>query len=267
MRGLIYKDLYLIKNKILISGGIIPFMYIMLIVITCAAGSNSTNVTYMSFVAGVFDVMTVLYIGLLGFGYLIKVDNSRSWGFYGISLPEGGKSVVASRYMATFILYFISLTICVINDIICSLVAGEMINMLELYLGMIFFFIFVNAIEIPLAFRFGADKASIIRILITVVIVLIISIYLLFGNIEWLMGEHGIITTIIRIVLHTSDSPEGTNERFEIFSDELNRFITNITLKGYIVGSMSYHLVALFYYISYRISCRVYKKGVLRDDI
>ena len=75
---------YLIKNKILISAGIIPFMYIMLIVITCAAGSNSTNVTYMSFVAGVFDVMTVLYIGLMGFGYLIKVDNSRSWGFYGI---------------------------------------------------------------------------------------------------------------------------------------------------------------------------------------
>jgi hypothetical protein len=134
-------------------------------------------------------------------------------------------------------------------------------------MGMIFFFIFVNAIEIPLAFRFGADKASIIRLLISVVIVLIFSIYLLFGNIEWLMGEHGIITTMIKIVLHTSDSPEGSNERFEIFSDELKRFITNMTLKGYIAYSMSYHLVALFYYISYMISCRIYKKGVLRDDI
>ena len=68
------------------------------------------------------------------------------------------------------------------HDIVCSLVTGAVINMSELYLGIIFCFIFLNAIELPLAFRFGADKASVIRILISVVIFLIVSIYLLFGK-------------------------------------------------------------------------------------
>ena len=64
-----------------------------------------------------------------------------------------------------------------------------------------------------------------------------------------------------------SETPEGSGEGFEVLSAELKKFVTNMTLKGYIVWAMCYHLVVLFYYISYRISCRVYKKGVLRDDI
>ena len=266
MRGLIYKDLYLIKNKIMIMAASLMFTYVLMIVVLIVAAKNLT-VEVLEPMAGIFDFMVVFYIGLMGFNYLLKVDDSRSWGFYGISLPEGGKSIVASRYMSTFILYFVSLTICVINDIVCSLVTGAVINMSELYLGIIFCFIFLNAIELPLAFRFGADKASVIRILISVVIFLIVSIYLLFGNIEWLMGDKGILVILIRIFRQISETPEGSGEGFEVLSAELKKFVTNMTLKGYIVWAMCYHLVVLFYYISYRISCRVYKKGVLRDDI
>ena len=266
MRGLIYKDLYLIKNKIMIMAASLMFTYILMVVVLIVAAKNLT-VEVLEPMEGIFDFMVVIYIGLMGFNYLIKVDDSRSWGFYGISLPEGGKSIVASRYMVTFILYFISLTICVINDIICSLVAGQMINVSELYLGVIFFGIFLNALELPLAFRFGADKASVIRILISIVLILIISIYLLFGNIEWLMGDKGILTITVRIIRQMADTPEGSGEGFKVLSDELKSFVKNMTLKGYIAASMSYHLVTLFYYISYRISCKVYRKGVLRDDI
>ncbi len=266
MRGLIYKDLYLIKNKILIMAASFLFVFILIIAILLIGG-NKITVEAIEPMVGILDIMVVLYIGLMGFNYLIKTDNTRSWGFYGISLPEGGKSIVASRYMATFILYFISLVICVINDIVCSFVSGAVINMSEFYLGIIFCFIFLNAIELPLAFRFGADKASVIRILISVVIFLIVSIYLLFGNIEWLMGDKGILVILIRIFRQISETPEGSGEGFEVLSAELKKFVTNMTLKGYIVWAMCYHLVVLFYYISYRISCRVYKKGVLRDDI
>ena len=267
MRGLIYKDLYLIRNKVIILAASLLFVYILMFAVILSVDSITLTPAAIEPMAGIMDIMVVIYIGLMGFNYLIKVDNSRSWGFYGISLPEGERSVVASRYMATFILYFISLTLCVINDIFCSLIAGEMINLSKLYLGAIFFCIFLNAIELPLAYRFGADKASIIRILISVVLVLIISIYLLFGDIEWLLGEKGILTIIIRVIREMTEVPEGSGKGFEVLSDELKKSVTNMTLKGYIASSMFYHLVVLFYYISYRISCRVYKKGVLRDDI
>ena len=72
---------------------------------------------------------------------------------------------------------------------------------------------------------------------------------------------------MVRIIRQIADAPEGSGEGFEVLSAELKEFAKNMTLKGYIAYSMFYHLVVLFYYISYRISCNVYKKGVLRDDI
>ncbi len=267
MRGLIYKDLYLIKNKVLVMAASLLFTYVIMFSLILLVDSITLTTATIEPLAGLLDIMIVLYIGLMGFNNLIKVDGSRSWGFYGISLPEGERGIVASRYMATFILYFISLTACVINDILLSLVAGEMINLSEVYLSFIFFCIFINAIELPLAFRFGADKASVIRILIAVVLVLIISIYLLFGDIEWLMGDKGILTTVLRVIKEMADVPEGSGKGFKVLSAELKSFVMNMTLNGYIVAAMSRHLVVLFYYISYRISCKVYKKGVQRDDI
>ena len=255
MRGLIYKDLYLIKSKLIFSAIGIIVLGGILMLITLIVKSPTA---FMPF-AGMMDFCMVLYVAVINYGYLMKTDPGKTWGFYGISLPEGSRGVVAAKYMTVFLLYFIAYALCVVNDLIYSLISGTAIDMSILTLAIILFNLFLNLVEMPLAFRFGTEKASMIRILITTGLTVIVLIYLLFGNIEWLMAEDGVIKTIIRVFAEER-GPEG-------LSEEVQKLLNKMTYINIIEAAVATHFVVLAYYISYKISCKVYRKGVLRDDI
>ena len=256
MRGLIYKDLYLIKSKVIAGSLSILFIILLMYVIYANVAKNVLFPTEKA--AVITDLMIVMYIGALSYGYIIKADTKKQWGFYGMALPGSAKLIVGAKYMTVFIMYLISYIICVLNDLMIGLFFGKAVDMSLLVLMFMLLRLFLNAIEMPLAFRFGTDKAAGIRIFITIVIVLIISIYLLFGNIEWLMAENGLVKTIIRLF--------GDNMDSRAISGELQRFINRLTLINYIEMAVFALLMVLAYYISYRISCKVFRKGVLRDD-
>ena len=256
MRGLIYKDLYLIKSKVIAGSLSILFIILLMYVIYANVAKNILFPTEMA--AVITDLMIVMYVGAMSYGYIIKADTKKQWGFYGMALPGSAKLIVGAKYMTVFIMYLISYIMCVLNDLMIGLFFGKAVDMSLLVLMFMLFQMFLNAVEMPLAFRFGTDKAVGIRILITTVVVLIISIYLLFGNIEWLMAEDGLVKTIIRLFNDNADS--GT------MSYELQQFIKRLTYINYIEMAVFTHLMVLAYYISYRISCKVFKKGVLRDD-
>ncbi len=256
MRGLIYKDLYLIKSKVIAGSLSVLFIILLMYVVYATVGGKVLFPTEMA--AVITDLMIVMYIGVLSYGYIIKTDTKKQWGFYGMALPGSAKLIVRAKYMTVFIMYLISYIICVLNDLLIGLFFGKAVDMSLLVLMFMLFQMFLNAIEMPFAFRFGTDKAAGIRIFITIVIVLIISIYLLFGNIEWLMAEGGLIKTIIRLFSDNADSVT--------MSYELQQFINRLTLINYIGMAVFAHLMVLAYYISYRISCKVFRKGVLRDD-
>ena len=256
MRGLIYKDLYLVKSKVIAGSLSILFIILLMYVIYANVAKNVLFPTEMA--AVITDLMIVMYVGTLSYGYIIKADTKKQWGFYGMALPGNAKLIVGAKYMTVFIMYLISYIICVLNDLMIGLFFGKAVNMSLLVLMFMLLQMFLNAVEMPLAFRFGTDKAAGIRIFITIVIVLIISIYLLFGNIEWLMAEDGLIKIIIRLFMDNVNS--------ETMSYELEQFINRLTLINYIEMAVFTHLMVLAYYISYRISCKVFRKGVLRDD-
>lgn len=241
MRGLIYKDLYLIKSKVIAGSLSVLFIILLMYVVYATVGGKVLFPTEMA--AVITDLMIVMYVGALSYGYIIKTDTKKEWGFYGMALPGSAKLIVGAKYMTVFIMYLISFIICVLNDLLIGLFFGKAVDMSLLVLMFMLFWMFLNAIEMPLAFRFGTDKAAGIRIFITIVIVLIISIYLLFGNIEWLMAV----------------KPDA-------ISSELQRLNNRLTLINYIEMAVFTHLMVLAYYISYRISCKVFRKGVLRDD-
>ncbi len=256
MRGLIYKDLYLIKSKVIAGSLSILVIIISMYVVYATVSGKVLFPTEMA--AVITDLMIVMYIGVLSYGYIIKADTKKQWGFYGMALPGSAKLIVGAKYMTVFIMYLISYIICVLNDLMIGLFFGKAVDMSLLVLMFMLLQMFLNAIEMPLAFRFGTDKAAGIRIFITIVIVLIISIYLLFGNIEWLMAEDGLIKIIIRLFSDNADSVT--------MSYELQQFIKRLTYMNYIEMAVFTHLMVFAYYISYRISCKVFRKGVLRDD-
>ena len=256
MRGLIYKDLYLIKSKVIAGSLSVLFIILLMYVVYATVGGKALFSTEMA--AVITDLMIVMYVGALSYGYIIKTDTKKEWGFYGMALPGSSKLIVGAKYMTVFIMYLISYIICVLNDLMIGLFFGKAVDMSLLVLVYMLFNLFLNAIEMPLAFSFGTDKAAGIRIFITIVVVLIISIYLLFGNIEWLMAEDGLVKIIIRLI--------GDNADSGAVSDELQRFINRLTYINYIEMAVFTHLMVFAYYISYSISCKVFRKGVLRDD-
>ena len=256
MRGLIYKDLYLIKSKVIAGSLSILVIIISMYVVYATVSGKVLFPTEMA--AVITDLMIVMYVGAMSYGYIIKADTKKQWGFYGMALPGSAKLIVGAKYMTVFIMYLISYIICVLNDLMIGLFFGKAVDMSLLVLMFMLLQMFLNAIEMPLAFRFGTDKAAGIRIFIITVVVLIISIYLLFGNIEWLMAEDGLVKTIIRLF--------GDNMDSRAISGELQRFINRLTLINYIEMAVFALLMVLAYYISYRISCKVFMKGVLRDD-
>jgi len=256
MRGLIYKDLYLVKGKVLAGCASILFLIASTYVVYTFVGGKV--LFPIDLAAIITDLMIVLYVGALSYGYIVKTDTKRQWGFYGMSLPGSERLVVGAKYMAVFIMYFISYGLCVLNDIMIGLIFGKAVDMSLFVLMFMLFQMFLNAIEMPLAFRFGTDKAAGIRVLIASTLFLLIAVYLLFGNIEWLMAEDGLIKMFLR--LFNNDTTPGT------VSAELQRFINRLTFINYIELGVFTHLMVLAYYISYRISCRVFRKGVLRDD-
>ncbi len=256
MRGLIYKDLYLVKGKVLAGCASILFLIASMYVIYAFVAGK---VLFPSDLAAIItDLMLVLYIGALSYGYIVKTDTRRQWGFYGMSLPGSARLVVGAKYMTVFIMYFTAYGLCVLNDIMIGLFFGKPVDMSLFVLIFMLFQMFLNAIEMPLAFRFGVDKAAGIRILLVSTLFILAAIYLLFGNIEWLMAEDGLIKTFIR--LFNSNTIPGA------VSAELKRFINRLTFINYIEMAVYTHLMVAAYYISYRISCRAFRKGVMRDD-
>ena len=256
MRGLIYKDLYLIKGKVLAGGTSVLFIILsMYIVYACVGG----KVVFPEDIAAIVtDIYIVLYVGAISYGYIIRTDTKKEWGFYAVALPGSERLVVAAKYTTVFIMYFIAYVTCMLNDLVIGLIFGKTVNMSLPVLIFMLFQMFLNAIEMPLAYRFGVDKASAIRILIISVVFILITIYLLFGNIDWLMAEDGLIKMLIRVF--NKNAEQGAMSR------ELQRFVDRLTYINYIEIAVFTHVMVLAYYISYRISCRVYRKGVLRDD-
>ncbi len=72
MRGLIYKDLYLIKGKVLAGGASVLFIILsMYIVYACVGG----KVLFPADIAAIVtDIYIVLYVGAISYGYIIRTD-------------------------------------------------------------------------------------------------------------------------------------------------------------------------------------------------
>lgn len=263
MRGLLYKELYLLRKDFLFCFG-----YVLAIVIIL--GITSGIAFWFSDLGGfpnpsvsvimiLIEMFIVIYFCLAMFRKVIKTDTGREWGYYSVTIPGSEKKSVAVKYMVLFIAYFISFVLCKLADIFAGLITGEAIDLSAVILAIIFFQIFFSAIELPLGYRFGTDKGEGIKICLFLAIALIICIYLLFGNIEWLMGENGIVKEVMK-------AAEANQNVGDAIYNEFKGMIERMQLWGIIVSSCLPHAAVICYYISYRISCKVYKKGVTRVD-
>ncbi|MBR4588581.1 MAG: ABC-2 transporter permease [Lachnospiraceae bacterium] len=244
-RGLLYLDLS--QNKtVLIFIAVIPFLCMLLpfLVMTGRSLSEKPPVSALFMFAASPAAFIGSYLtGFISLNILLSAfftnDSKKLWAYFVSSCPGGAEAYVKKRYI----------TILFVNALfhILFLVAGKLLSFISLrvtgietydpwriyFLGA-FLTMFFNGTDFPLIFRFGAKRASIIRL--SIVIALLILLTVIFS----LLGD---------------DAKESI---FKLFDD-----ITHIRLNAALQAAMYViPLVSVIkYYLSAKLSGKLYISG------
>lgn len=148
MKGLIIKDILMIKNNIKLLS--IAFLVWLIL--------PSTQNNDMTFVLPFLAIM----IFISTFSY----DDYNNWNAYAITLPNGRKNVVKSKYIASIILTVVIALICgVISYIFYK---TKMLNLIQQLSGSLVGVIIVISLLYPIMFKYGSEKGRIITMLLVI---------------------------------------------------------------------------------------------------
>lgn len=166
MKGLIKKDFYIIKQNM-------KYILLFLAVFGIIA-LEGDDILYF------IPVFLITMIFITTFSY----DDYNNWNAYAVTLPNGRKNVVKSKYIASITLTVFATLITYILSVIIGVINGnlDLSNMTSLILSGLFSVILIQAIMYPLIFKFGAEKGRIWLFVGVFLSVTIISI--IFKNIS-----------------------------------------------------------------------------------
>lgn len=145
MLGLIKKDLLVIKSNF-------KLVIIMLLVFFIMA------------LQGQFDISFVPpFITVMLFMSTFSYDEYNKWDAYAITLPNGRKNVVKSKYVATTILILLSIVITILLNIFVGIINNNLDfdKFVSILVGCCFGTFFIQSIMYPLIFKYGIEKGRI----------------------------------------------------------------------------------------------------------
>lgn len=249
--GFLYKEIRQ-NSKSIITVILLPFL--ILIFLTCClaivslgekyGGDNWIIITLTS------DLLRILSIALGFFsvsGLLLSVfhgDDKKLWAYFTASVPMGVKKFLYTKYVLSFAmcgLYFVSSYVAETLAATVSWFAlgEEIISFTSIFVIIFFALIFQNSFSIPMMLRFGEKKGSIINLII-------------------------ILCLAIAAVLVLSFIPAEMQDKVFAW---LAGFITGD------YGDLTMLLLGIFpafsvgaYFLSYRVSCKIFMKGVNEYD-
>lgn len=146
MRGLIKKDFLMIKSNIKI-------LVLLFIVYGFLSFNEEMDLLFL------LPFMSIM-IMISTFSY----DAYNKWDAYVITMPDGRKNSVKSKYLATVILLVISTLIVSILAVILAYSKSKSINLeniLSTFLGSFFAMILLQSFMYPAIYKFGLEKARI----------------------------------------------------------------------------------------------------------
>ena len=146
MIGFMKKDLAMIKSNFKLIG-------ILILVYTIMGLMGEMDISF------ILPFMCVM-IMISSFSY----DNYNKWDAYSVSLPNGRKNSVKSKYITTILMTLVVSIITIILSFIISYVNTKTINyeqILVTMFGVIFGTLLVLAFMYPIIYKFGVERARI----------------------------------------------------------------------------------------------------------
>ena len=177
-------------------------------------------------------------------------DESKKWGYFSATHPKGVAGTVYVRYVSVFLMSVITMTSVELTQMLMNLLdhlirgtkPDEMINFSLVTILMVFLQIFLRMGELPFFYRFGQKRGEGLKVIMIFVLMIAGFIYLMFG-------------------------PLPGDDFFVALHDWWTRF------KEGKAGNLFYYILTAFlwvtiigYYVSYKISCKLYMKGVEQYD-
>lgn len=186
MLGLIKKDFLLIKAN-LKSMIIIFIVYLMLAF------------------QGIFDATLIIpLIGIMLFISTFSYDDFNNWNSYAVTLPDGRKSVVKAKYVASIILIIILIILSLIISIGISYIKTNGINLEEItasLMGTVLSSVIIISLLYPIVFKFGATNGRIILFVLVFGIVGIITFITQFIDMTPVIDTVNIVDSCAYIVI------------------------------------------------------------------
>lgn len=239
MSGLLYK--YFISDKVtLIVYGIIylvcnAFLFV-LSSLAAADGNVDDAELEASFLVSVLLFAVIVYCIYLAYpDGLMRPDERHAWTNFSIASPLGHAGQIRSIYYYQLIRNIVFLCWAFLTDTVNVAILGTTAASVSAVLCLITAIgLTFTALELPFLARFGAASGNWIKGLILLVLALIGGVYALFGDIS-MFFEGDIVESIMNWL-----STEGSAEIITV-----------------ILGA-----ALPLYYLSYRISVNLYRKGV-----
>ena len=251
MFGLLYKDFVTMKKDILISlAGMLFFSFPLFIPWNTMMEQNGGEAGLITGENMAFMILP-LFVYLCVYIMISQVqasifagDERKVWSSYIQSTPLGANGQVLSKYYLTLALSFVGVIWGTICDIISSLVNGVQGSAGMIYIAFFFVQIFLRSFEIPFLVRFGQKHGKTYKILSMVVVIFVVTVYMLFGPLPKFVS----LEETVELVIQFMDNPK----------------LQSSVLLG--IVSLFPYVTMLLYYLSYKLSCKFYQKGVTTYD-
>lgn len=233
MYGLLYKE-FVLNKKYLLSLGV------SLIFLSSLMFFPNDGYAELSAIISAFSVVCMFLVGGMLQQSIFEYDEKRGWYYFISSSPVTAKGQVTVKYCYIILISFLIHAWCFMVQLLSSAVLDtENCLSADILMGIVTVQIFLRSVELPFIFRFGSKYGNYFRMFMTYALVLAVVIYLLFGDIS-------IFGSTEQLIMKAANFLMGENS-----SDVMLVFVC-----------ISPYVTLALYYLSYKISCSLYMKGV-----
>ncbi|MGN0164764.1 MAG: ABC-2 transporter permease [Lachnospiraceae bacterium] len=243
MAGLLYKDFIAVKGRIYVLICVVHLQVLCALRVFVTDG-ESVDIS----IAALLLLFAVVMPGIILFNLetaIIKADDGRKQKQYYLSLPISRKGYVAEKYIMLLLMYYVVTSFICIEIMLCKagMVYPEALKMVNgiqsLFPVLIGFFLIISSIELPFFLAMGTKRGLMAKTSIVLGLFFLGIVFMLFGDLTILdridfislityLQEHYIVLLVLQILFPV--------------------------------------LAGGIYFLSYRLSCRLFGRKEWEDD-
>lgn len=238
MVGLLYKEFRQNSVWLLLTVGIAVVLIAQPIMMVNEFGGGDGQ--FMMLAMLLYSALIFMVTGFME-GNMFQTDERKKWAYFVTATPKAAAGHIWTKYVYTLMISCFCMVWCSALDMVFAFVM-EHDNIEVILSSLLFLQVFLRAIEIPFWVRFGVKRGSMIKAAMLLVLILIAVVYALFGDLSVFFSTDDFVSKLIDFFI--------------------NFMSGNLPDWFKVVQALFPFAAAGCYYLSYKLSCRLFLKGV-----